>query len=238
MFAITGVFHRYFAHRSYSTSRTFQFALALLGTTAVQQGPLWWASAHRHHHRSSDQAEDFHSPVQRGFWFAHMGWVFSKRAQRKNWDGIRDFAQYPELRWLDRFFLVPQVALGVVMGVVGGPHALVWGFLVSTVVLWQGTYCINSFAHIWGRRRFATGDSSRNNLPLALITLGEGWHNNHHYYPGSMRQGFYWWQIDVTGYVIRTLALVGLVWDVRKAPASVLETGRHPLPLPVAVAPA
>jgi stearoyl-CoA desaturase (delta-9 desaturase) len=227
MFAVTGVLHRYFSHRTYSTSRAFQFALALLAMTTVQQGPLWWASMHRHHHRTSDQPEDFHSPFQRGFWFAHVGWVFSPRAQRMDWDGIKDFSCFPELRFLNRYFMPVQGGFAAVLIAIGGMHALVWGLLVSTVLLWQGTYCINSLTHILGRRRFPTRDSSGNSLGLALVTFGEGWHNNHHYYPGSMMQGFYWWQVDVTGYIIRGLAALGLVWGIRKAPPDVLAIGRH-----------
>jgi stearoyl-CoA desaturase (delta-9 desaturase) len=219
--------HRYFSHRTYSTSRAFQFVLALLATTTVQQGALWWASMHRHHHRTSDQPEDFHSPLQRGFWFAHLGWVFSPRAQRMDWDGIKDFSGFPELRWLNRYFMAVQGGFAAVLIAVGGMHALVWGLLVSTVLLWKCTYCINSLTHVLGHRRFPTRDSSGNSLGLALITFGEGWHNNHHYYPGSMMQGFYWWQVDATGYVIRALAAVGLVWGIRKAPPEVLAMGRR-----------
>ncbi|MHB8419058.1 MAG: acyl-CoA desaturase [Myxococcales bacterium] len=227
MAAITGGFHRYFAHRSYQTSRAFQFLLALLGTTAVQKGPLWWAATHRHHHRYSDQPEDVHSPTQRGFWWAHVGWIFAPRFEKTRLDLVPDLAKYPELRWLDRYWLVPQVGLALLLFALGGAHALIWGFFVSTVVLWQGTYSINSLSHLFGRRRFPTTDTSRNSLALALVTLGEGWHNNHHYYPGSMRQGFYWWQVDLVGYLVRFLEKLGVVWNVRRAPARILELGRR-----------
>ncbi len=227
MAAVTGGYHRYFSHRSFQTSRAFQFVLALFAGTAVQKGPLWWAATHRHHHRYSDQPEDVHSPTQRGFWYAHMGWVFAPRFEQTRLELVPDLAKYPELRWLDRFWLVPQVGLAVLLFALGGAHGLVWGFFVSTVLLWQGTYSINSFTHLFGRRRFPTTDTSRNSLTLALITLGEGWHNNHHYYQGSMRQGFYWWQVDLVGYFIRALEKIGVVWNVRKAPQRVLDLGRR-----------
>ncbi|MHB1846160.1 MAG: acyl-CoA desaturase [Deltaproteobacteria bacterium] len=226
MFGIAGAYHRYFSHRTFSTSRAFQFALAFLGGTAMQKGALWWAANHRHHHRYSDTPLDVHSPSQRGFLWSHVLWILSPRFEGTDYDSIKDFAKYPELRFLNRHHLVPPVLFALALLLLGGGHALVWGFFVSTVVLWHGTFTINSLAHVFGRRRFATSDTSKNSLSLALLTLGEGWHNNHHYFPGSMRQGFYWWQVDVAGYVVRGLALLGIVWDVRTAPEKVLALGR------------
>lgn len=233
MFAITGAYHRYFSHRSYRTSRPFQFLLALLGTLCVQKGPLWWASNHRVHHKYSDEPEDVHSPRQRGLFWAHVGWILSKRHEATRWDRIQDFARYPELRWLNRFHIVPPLlGLGLVFAI-GGWHALLWGGLVSTVLLWHATFTINSLSHVFGRRRYATPDDSRNNLWLALLTMGEGWHNNHHHYQSAARQGFFWWEVDVTYYVLRALALVGLVWDLRPPPAHLLE-GTADVEVPVA----
>jgi len=225
MFGIAGGLHRYFSHRTYATSRAFQFLLAVLGCTAIQKGPLWWAANHRHHHRASDTPEDIHSPTQQGFWWSHVGWVMSPKYDATDFDAIPDFAIFPELRFLNKFFLIPPVLLAVGLFLVGGIHALVWGFGVSTVILWHGTFTINSLSHVFGRVRFPTTDTSRNSLSLALLTMGEGWHNNHHYYPGSMRQGFYWWQIDLAGYVIRALSWFGIVWDIRTAPERVLNLG-------------
>ena len=235
MFGVAGSYHRYFSHRTYQTSRAFQFVLAFLGGTAMQKGPLWWAANHRHHHRYSDMPEDVHSPTQRGFWWSHVGWILCKRFDKTDYEAVPDLAKYPELVFLNEHHLIPPFAFGGLLFLIGlllggpqaGLHAVVWGFVVSTVVLWHGTFTINSLAHVFGRRRFPTTDTSRNSLSLALLTLGEGWHNNHHYYPGSMRQGFYWWQVDVAGYVVRALAKVGLVWDVRTAPPRVLELGRQ-----------
>jgi stearoyl-CoA desaturase (Delta-9 desaturase) len=224
LFAITGVYHRYFSHKSYKTSRAFQFVLAFLGATATQKGPLWWSATHRRHHRYSDGPGDPHSPRQ-GFWYAHQGWIFDDRWGGTPTEAIRDFAKYPELLWLNRYHFVAPLSLALLCWAIGGLAGLVWGFAVSTTLLWHATYSINSLAHLWGRRRYATGDDSRNNLLLALLTFGEGWHNNHHHYMASARQGFRWWEIDVTYYVLRVLAAVGLIWDLREPPASVLQDG-------------
>jgi len=236
MFAITGFYHRYFSHRTFKTSRLAQFVFAVLGAAAVQRGPIWWAAHHRHHHAHSDKADDVHSPSQRGFLWSHMGWFLSRRHFAPDLGRVRDLLKFPELRWLDRFdILVPfLLALGLLLagrwleanhpelGTTGG-QLLVWGFFVSTVACYHGTYTINSLCHVWGRRRYATGDDSRNNWLLALITLGEGWHNNHHRYPMSTRQGFYWWEIDITYYLLRAMAAAGLVWDLKLVPREVRE---------------
>src|SRR5512140_3171167 len=221
MWALSTGYHRYFAHRSFQTSRAFQFVLALIGTTSAQKGPLWWAAHHRHHHRYSDQPEDIHSPVQRGFWWSHVGWVLSPKYNETRFELIRDFARYPELVWLNRLHLVPPVALAVGLFAWGGLHALVWGFFVSTVLLWHGTFTINSLSHVFGRRRYKTNDTSRNNWLLALITCGEGWHNNHHYHQNTANQGWFWWEVDASYYVLRALSWVGLVRHLRTPPASV-----------------
>ena len=221
MFAITAGYHRYFSHRTFKTSRPFQFVLALLGTTAAQQGPLWWAAHHRRHHKASDQPDDIHSPRQRGFVWSHVQWILSSRHKATDYDRIRDFAKYPELRWLNDHDVVPVVATAVVTVLIGGTTALVWGFFVALVACWHITFCINSLAHVWGRRRYRTTDDSRNNPVLALLTFGEGWHNNHHHYQRSARQGFFWWEVDVSYYVLKALEAVHLVWDVEGVPRHV-----------------
>jgi stearoyl-CoA desaturase (delta-9 desaturase) len=222
MFFITAAYHRYFAHRTYKTSRWFQFLLALGGTTAAQKGVLWWAAHHRNHHRYSDQPGDPHSPRE-GFWRSHVGWITCMDYNETEWHRIRDMARYPELRLLNRYHLVPPIALAVLLFFVGGAHALVWGFFVSTVLLWHGTFTINSLAHVFGSRRYQTDDDSRNNWFLALITMGEGWHNNHHHYMSSAHQGFRWWELDMSVYILLLFEKVGLIWDVRRAPAHVVE---------------
>jgi stearoyl-CoA desaturase (delta-9 desaturase) len=221
LFGITGGYHRYFSHKTFKTSRAFQFVLAVIGVAAVQKGPLWWAAGHRRHHRYSDQEGDMHSPRE-GFWHAHQGWIFDGRWDATEVDRIRDFSKFPELAFLNRWHIVVPLGLVAACFALGGLGGFVWGFCISTVLLWHSTYTINSLAHRWGSQRYETGDDSRNNLFLALLTLGEGWHNNHHHYMASARQGFFWWEIDVTYYVLRGLEVIGLVWDLREPPADVI----------------
>ncbi len=221
IFGVTAGYHRYFAHKTFKTGRVMQFLFAVLAMSSTQKGVLWWAAHHRVHHKFSDKPEDVHSMKLRGFFWSHVGWILSHDYDRTELEEIQDFAKYPELRWLDRYHVVPSVVLGTSLYLIGGWWALVWGYLVSTTLCWHGTFTINSLAHWLGRRRYATTDESRNSLVLALLTLGEGWHNNHHYYPAAANQGFYWWEIDITYYVIRLLAAVGLVWDVQTPPARI-----------------
>ena len=223
MFGVTGGYHRYFSHRTYRTSRAFQFFLAVLAQTSVQKGALWWAAHHRDHHKYSDTPKDPHSYRDYGFWYSHVGWILSTETEETDYSRISDLARYPELRWLNNWHLVPPVALAVGLWLVGSWPALVWGFFVSTTLLWHGTFTINSLSHIWGKRRYATTDDSKNNPVLAIVTMGEGWHNNHHYYPRSVRQGFHWWQIDMTYYVLRALSAVGLVWDLNVPTRKVID---------------
>jgi stearoyl-CoA desaturase (Delta-9 desaturase) len=244
MFAITGGYHRYFSHRTYQTSRPFQFLLACLGASAAQKGPIWWASHHRHHHRHSDTPEDIHSPIIHGIYYAHIGWVLSSQYLKGRPELVKDLLAFPELRLLEKYNVIPPILLGVATFFLGswlqavapglgtsGPQMLVWGFFISTVLVYHGTFCINSFTHLIGKRRFNTTDSSRNNLILALITLGEGWHNNHHYYPGSEKQGFYWWEIDISHYILKGLSWLGLVWDLRTPPARVYQAAEEGITL-------
>jgi stearoyl-CoA desaturase (delta-9 desaturase) len=220
MIVVTAGYHRYFAHRSYRTSRLFQFLLALGAQSAAQRGVLWWAGHHRWHHKHSDTPLDVHSAKQRGFWHAHMGWLLTGAWNETDKKLVPDLAKFPELCWLDRPYLhfIPVVALGLAFLLIGGLPGFVWGFLVSSVMVWHGSFSVNSFAHLVGKRRYATRDDSRNSLLLALVTTGEGWHNNHHHFPGSASQGFFWWEIDITYYVLLGLARLGLVWDVRRVP--------------------
>jgi stearoyl-CoA desaturase (delta-9 desaturase) len=223
MFFVTAGYHRYFSHRSFKTSRVFQAILAFGAQTSLQRGVLWWAAKHRQHHRSSDQQGDVHSPVLDGFWWAHVGWSTSLRSKGGSYAGIGDLVRFRELRLLDRLKHWPAVMLAVALLVIGGWHAVVWGFFVSTVLLWHGTFTINSLAHLVGRRRYATADDSRNNWVLAVITMGEGWHNNHHHYMSSANQGFRWYEIDLSYYMLVGLSKIGVIWDVRRAPAHVVE---------------
>jgi stearoyl-CoA desaturase (delta-9 desaturase) len=226
MFFVTGVYHRYFSHRAYKTSRFMQFLFAFFGGMSVQKGALWWAGHHRHHHKFSDMPEDLHSAKQDGLLWSHLGWIVSRENNETRYDLLRDFNKYPELVWLNKYHLVPVAAYAGVLYATLGGFGLIWGFLVSTVLLWHGTFTINSLSHIFGKRRYATTDDSKNNLVLALITMGEGWHNNHHYYQSTANQGFYWWEVDLSYYVLLGMARLGLVWDLRKPPQWVLDEGR------------
>lgn len=232
MFALTGFYHRYFSHRAFRTSRAVQFVFAVIGAACVQRGPLWWAAHHRHHHIHADTAEDLHSPTVHGFLWSHAGWFLTPTAFATHAERLPDLRPYPELRWLDRYDLAVPVVLAVALYGLGaaleaylpswgttGPQMLVWGFFISTIVLFHATVTINSLAHQLGSRRFKTKDNSRNNAWLALLTFGEGWHNNHHFYPGSARQGFRWWEVDLTWYGLKLMQAMGLVWDLKPVPA-------------------
>lgn len=236
MFIITAFYHRYFSHRTFKTSRAVQFIAAFVGTTTAQRGPIWWAAHHRNHHRHSDHPPDVHSPGLWGLLWAHMGWFLSDDGLKTDWKQVPDWAKVPELVWLERWHLIGPLTLAIgsyIAGVafaafapslgVSGPQMFIWCFGVSTTLLYHGTFTINSLAHTFGRRRFATTDDSRNSFLLSLLTLGEGWHNNHHHYPGAARQGFYWWEVDPTYYILRAMQAVGLVSDLRQVPRKVYE---------------
>ncbi len=226
MFFVTAGYHRYFSHRSFKTSRWFQFFLAWMAMSSSQKGVLWWAAHHRHHHRFSDQEDDLHSPTLFGFWWSHVGWILSDRYNDTRFDYIGDFAKFPELRWLNKYYLVPPTVLAVGLWLIGSWPLLFWGFFLSTALLWHGTFTINSLSHIFGKRRFPTTDTSKNNWLLALVTLGEGWHNNHHHFMASARQGFYWWEIDITFYTLKLLSWFGFVRELRRVPDRILAEGQ------------
>jgi stearoyl-CoA desaturase (Delta-9 desaturase) len=223
MFFVTAFYHRYFSHRTFETTRPAQFAFAVLGATCVQRGPLWWAAHHRKHHRHADTPDDVHSPRQHGFWWSHMGWITSPENFPTDLQQVPDLARYPELRFLDRFDVVVPLLLALVLFLIGGAQWLVWGFFISTVVLFHCSCFINSLAHQMGRRRYPTPDDSKNSLLLSLITFGEGWHNNHHWYPGAARQGFFWWEVDLTYYGLWLFARIGIIRNLHPVPARVLE---------------
>jgi len=225
VFLITGVYHRYFAHRTYRMGRATQAVAAFAATSCAQRGPLWWASHHRDHHRYTDTDRDPHSP-QQGFWWSHMGWILSGRFGDVDLAKIDDFAKFPELRWINKRDWIAPWLLGIASFLIGGWSGLVFGFFGSTVLLWHATFSVNSFAHVFGTRRYATSDTSRNNPVIAALTLGEGWHNNHHHYPACARQGFRWYEIDVTYYVLRLGALLHLVHDLREPTPAVKQRRR------------
>jgi stearoyl-CoA desaturase (delta-9 desaturase) len=244
MFAITGVYHRYFSHRTYKTSRFFQFILAFWGASAAQQGPIWWAAHHRHHHKFSDLEQDVHSAKLRGFWWSHVGWILSKRYNATNEEVVKDLTKYPEIRWIGKYHGIAPFILAASIFFFGvflqhaapglgtnGLQMLAWGFFTSTTILYHGTFCINSLAHVIGKKRFETGDYSKNSLILSILTMGEGWHNNHHRYPYSERQGIYWWEIDMSHYILRVFSWFGLVWDIKVHPPEIFAEARGAAPV-------
>ena len=222
IFAIGAGYHRYFSHRAYSTSRAFQFVLALLAQTTTQKSVIWWASKHRHHHLHSDTAQDVHSPRHKGFIYSHLGWIFARKHDAPDFAKVADLTRYPELMWLHKFEILPAIVLAGLCFLLAGWSGFVVGFLWSTVLVYHATFCINSLAHVSGSKRYVTGDDSRNNWLLAIFTMGEGWHNNHHAYHSSVRQGFRWWEIDPTYYLLRALSWLGLVWDLKTPPEQVV----------------
>lgn len=239
MFAITAFYHRYFSHKSFKTNRFWQFCFAVLGNSATQRGPLWWAAHHRKHHKHSDEHDDLHSPVKHGFWWSHMGWFTCDAAFKTDYAIVKEWAKFPELRFLNRFDILVPIILGISLFALGellrvyapelntnGFQLFVWGYCISTVLLAHGTFTINSLCHTWGTRRFKTKDDSRNNFWLALITLGEGWHNNHHRFAVSAKQGFYWWEIDISYYLLKLMSKLGIIWDLNPVPTRILEEGR------------
>ena len=218
IFAITGIYHRYFSHRTYEINRVTQFFFALLGVISVQKGPLWWGGWHRHHHNYSHHPEHVHSPRQRGFWYSHLGWVLARKSNKA--PIIEDpELNVPEIRFLDHWHYLPPIVLGTLMFLAGGWSGLCIGFFLSTVILWHATFSINSLAHVIGTQRFPTGDDSRNNFWLALLTFGEGWHNNHHMFLNVERQGIYWWQIDVSDYILTVLSWFRIVKNIKRHPS-------------------
>ncbi len=231
MFAITGFYHRYFSHKTFKTSRLVQFLFAFIGATAAQRGPIWWASHHRRHHLNSDQKNDHHSPHVHHFLWSHMGWFLAKRNFLTDRRYVKDLIKFKELLWIDRFDWLPPLAFIVFLYFLGeylnsayqisGISMIIWGFFVSTVCVYHCTFAVNSIAHIWGKQRYQTKEKSKNNFLIALLTFGEGWHNNHHHFPGSIRQGFYWWEIDFTFYGLKFLSLFGIVYNLRTVSKSI-----------------
>ena len=227
MFGVTGVYHRYFSHKAYKMGRISQFFMAFLGATACQKGPLWWGVHHRHHHAFSDKPEDLHSP-KRGFWHSHMLWFLTEESIDVDYKKIGDYAKFPEIRFIDKYWYLPPTIYALALYFIGGWHIVAWGFFLSTFFLQHGTYTINSLSHLFGNQRYYTGgDTSRNNWLLAIVTIGEGWHNNHHKYGASARNGFFWYEYDITYYIIKLLSFVGITRDLKPVPERIMNEGRE-----------
>lgn len=223
VFAITAGYHRYLAHKSFKTSRVFQFLLCFLGTLSLQRGCIWWAANHRAHHKLSDTPEDPHSPVQSGFWYSHMGWIFNQKNDKTRWGMAKDLAKFPELKFLNSYWMYIYFGWCAAVLILLGPQFLVWGCFIATVAVWHATFCVNSLLHVWGKQDYPTKDQSRNNPWLSFVVFGENWHNNHHFYSSSVRQGFRWYEIDITYYVLCILEKLHIIWDLRRPPSQVLE---------------
>ncbi len=222
IFGIGAGYHRYFSHRAFATSRVGQFVLAFLAQSSAQSSVLWWASMHRRHHLHSDTPHDTHSALHRGFMYSHVGWIFDRSNGKPDLTGVADLTRYPELMFLHRLELAPAVIVGVASYLIAGWSGVVVGLLWSTVLVWHATFCINSLAHLHRPRRYLTGHQSRNNWLLAIFTMGEGWHNNHHAHQSSVRQGFRWWEYDATFYLLWLLEKAGLVWDFKQPTHAIL----------------
>ena len=226
---LTLAYHRYFAHRAFQMNRAARFAWTWIAASAMQKGPLWWAGHHVNHHRYADRDGDPHSPMVSGLYYAHIGWFLNDakhdRLEATN-PVIRDFSKAPEIAFIDRYFAVPPLVLAAVLYLAGGMPWLIWGFCLPTMTLAHATFAINTVNHLWGTRRFETFDESRNNPVTALFAVGEGWHNNHHRYQRAARNGFYWWEVDLTWYVIRAMAALGLAWDLNAVPDRIYREAR------------
>jgi len=229
MFAVTAVYHRYYAHRSYKMGRVARFVGAFFAQTSGQRSVFWWAAVHRHHHRHTDTPEDLHSP-RHGFWHSHMLWMLSHKNDHTRFEMIPDLKkmmdQAPELRLLHRFQNVPLLLTLLTCYLIAGWAGFV-AFFWALIACYHITFTINSLSHIWGSQRYDTGDDSRNNALLALLTFGEGWHNNHHHHQASARQGFFWWELDMTWYGLLALERLGIVSDLKR-PSERVRDGKAP----------
>jgi stearoyl-CoA desaturase (Delta-9 desaturase) len=223
---VTVGYHRYFAHRSFKTSRVVQFLLAFFCCANLQQGPLWWAMFHRHHHRHSDQPGDPHSPFHGGFLWSYFGWLFVPLDP--DYHTVSDLTRYPELVWLERFWQFPGLLLAGLCWWLGGWSFVCIDFCLSAVMIFQMTFVVNSIAHLIGSRRYDTPDHSRNSFLLAVLTLGDGWHNNHHNFPHAAQAGVFWWEIDASFRMIRLLEWLGIVWSVRRIPPHEIQPEPRP----------
>lgn len=215
---ITIGFHRLLAHRGFECSRYLMWLCAFAGTAALQGGPIWWVGVHRRHHQVSDREDDPHSPVK-GFWYAHIGWMVQREGLPQHSPLAHDLSQDRFLRWLDRGPNggLPWLATLAVCFAVGGVSGIVWGAVVRTVFVWHATWSVNSFCHIAGRRPHSNRENSGNLWWVGLWALGEGWHNNHHAFPRAAVHGHRWWEIDLTGYVLRLFEKLGLIHRMVRA---------------------
>jgi stearoyl-CoA desaturase (delta-9 desaturase) len=226
-FGISLGYHRLHTHRGFKTSKAFEYFLAICGTLTLEGGPMFWVATHRQHHQLSDQEGDPHSPRDGGFW-AHMGWILFGDTHHNNTELMGKYApdlgREPFYRWLNTYHYLPLTTLGLILLAVGGWSMVLWGIFLRVIVGLHATWLVNSATHMWGSRRFETRDDSRNSWWVALLTFGEGWHNNHHAHPVSARHGLAWYEFDISWITLRILNAFGIVRDLKVAKV------RQPLP--------
>jgi sn-1 stearoyl-lipid 9-desaturase len=211
-------YHRLLTHRGFRCPKWLEYGLAVCGTLALEGGPIFWVGIHRIHHQLTDREGDPHSPRD-GKWWSHMGWILRGESLHGETEPLARYV--PDLRrdpfylWLSRYHWITQVAVGLGVWYLFGWNVVLWAVFLRTVVGLHCTWLVNSATHMWGSQRWATGDDSTNNFLIALLTFGEGWHNNHHAHPNSARHGLRWWEIDTNWYVISALRAAGLARDIK-----------------------
>jgi fatty-acid desaturase len=232
-------YHRLLTHRGFKAPKWVEYFLTTCGTLAIEGGPIAWVATHRVHHQNTDKEGDPHSPNDGGF-FAHMGWIITGKAMHARAEELLPFV--PDLRkdkyyvWISKYHWVPPVVLAVIIYAAFGWSCLLWAVFLRTVAGLHSTWFVNSATHMWGSQRFLTGDSSTNSFWVAMLTFGEGWHNNHHASPQAARHGIAWYEIDMNWYGIRALKALGLAWDIKlpkaKLSAAELATPHAVVPQP------
>jgi stearoyl-CoA desaturase (delta-9 desaturase) len=217
-------YHRLLSHRSFQVPKWLEYAIALIGATALQGGPIFWVAGHRLHHAHTEDEEKDPYSARRGFWWSHMLWIIYPKPDFFNPNKYRkyapDLARDPFYMWLDKYFILLQIPLAVGLYLIGGWSFIIWGMCLKSVLLWHSTWFINSVTHMWGYRTFETNDNSRNLWWAAIVTYGEGWHNNHHAYPNVAKAGWRWWEVDVTWWAIQFLRSLGLATKVIMPPTA------------------
>lgn len=235
-------YHRYFTHRSYATPKWVEYLLAIFGCLAGEAGPIAWVAAHRYHHTYSDQEQDPHSPLKdpnsfKGFLWAHVGWLFAREENLATFDQYKryapDMAQDKFLVFLDRNHMIPVITLAVLLYALGGWPFVVWGMFVRSVLVYHSTWLVNSASHVWGYRTFKTTDQSKNNWWVALLSFGEGWHNNHHAFQRSARHGMRWWEFDLTYRTIQLMWVLGLASQIHLPVQPAANGVTYPMSVPL-----
>ena len=212
-------YHRLLTHRGYKVPKPIEYFLVTCATLSLEGGPIQWVTTHRIHHAHTDQTGDPHTPRDGGWW-AHVGWILRGTAQDHSQATLERYA--PDVVkdryyvWLNKYYYVPLIVVGVGLLALGGFDVMLWGVFLRVTFGLHATWLVNSATHMWGRRRFETGEDSRNSWWVALLTFGEGWHNNHHAHPTSARHGLKWYEVDINWWGIRVLQFLGLARRIKK----------------------